>query len=235
MNCPACNAALADGARFCHHCGATVGQPKSGGWRAGLPWGLGGVVVGVILTAIVFTTMRRGPAVATGDDTPAAPFAGGAPGGAAPDISSMSPEERASRLYSRIMSLHAAGKPDSAEFFLPMALQAYAMLSTRGADAHYHIGVLDLTAGDMPGALAQADTIRKLSKTHLFSDMLVARVLVLRQDSTGARRAFQNYLKHEGGELEKHLPEYTEHASAIDAFHQEAIRAISVPPRPAGS
>lgn len=235
MTCPACGATLADGARFCHQCGATVGRGQPSGWRAGLPWGLGGVVVGVVLSAIVFGTLRRG---ASPDVTnaSAAPFAdGGAPAGAAPDISNMTPEERANRLYTRIMSLHAAGKSDSAEFFLPMALQAYAMLPTRGPDAHYHIGVLDLTAGDMPGALAQADSIRKLSKTHLFSDMLAARVLVLRQDSAGALRVFQSYLKHEGAELEKHLPEYTEHASSIEAFHQEAIRAISVPPRRAGT
>jgi len=36
----------------------------------------------------------------------------------------MSPEERATRLYNRVMLLHTQGKADSAEFFLPMALQA---------------------------------------------------------------------------------------------------------------
>src|SRR2546422_5863680 len=73
------------------------------------------------------------------------------------------------------MSLHSEGKPDSAEFFLPMALQAYAMLPALDVDARYHIGVLDLTGGHAAAALAQADTIRRAVPTHLFAFMLRAR------------------------------------------------------------
>src|SRR5207249_6422925 len=97
----------------------------------------------------------------------------------APDISQMSPEERATRLYNRVMMLHTQGKPDSAEFFLPMALQAYAMLPALDVDARYHIGVLDLTGGNPVAALAQADTIRRAVPTHLFAFMLRARALEL--------------------------------------------------------
>ena len=64
----------------------------------------------------------------------------------------MSPEERATRLYNRVMTLHSAGKTDSAEFFLPMALQAYAMLPALDIDARYHVGVLHLAGGDAAGA-----------------------------------------------------------------------------------
>ncbi|HXI97884.1 MAG TPA: hypothetical protein VNG73_03005, partial [Gemmatimonadaceae bacterium] len=40
----------------------------------------------------------------------------------APDISSLSPQERADRLYNRVMLLATQGKVDSVQFFAPMAL-----------------------------------------------------------------------------------------------------------------
>ena len=92
--------------------------------------------------------------------------------GRPPDISRMSPEERATRLYNRVMTLHAAGKTDSAEFFLPMALQAYQMIPTLDVDAHYHLGVLYLTGGDGVSALAEADSIGRMAATHLFAFVL---------------------------------------------------------------
>lgn len=46
-----------------------------------------------------------------------------------PDISQLSPGERAERLYRRVMLLDSQGKSDSVLFFAPMALDAYGMLS----------------------------------------------------------------------------------------------------------
>src|SRR5256886_15758077 len=114
-----------------------------------------------------------------------------------PDISQMSPEVRATRLYNRVMLLHTQGKADSAEFFLPMALQAYAMLPALDVDARYHIGVLDLTSGDAAGALAPADPIRPARPPPLFGFMLRARALDLKRDAAGARRAYADFLKNE--------------------------------------
>ncbi len=136
----------------------------------------------------------------------------------------MSPEERATRLYNRVMTLHSQGKTDSAEFFLPMALQAYAMLPAVDVDARYHIGVLDLTGGNAPAALAQADTIRRSVPTHLFGSMLRARALDLQRDTAGARRAYRDFLKNEAAERARQRPEYAEHAQNIDAFHEQAIQ-----------
>src|SRR5438094_55527 len=107
-----------------------------------------------------------------------------------PDISQMSPEQRATRLYNRVMSLHSQGQADSADFFLPMALQAYAMLPALDVDARYHMGVLYLTAGNAAAALAQADTIRRVAPTHLFGFMLRARALELTHDTPGAVRPY---------------------------------------------
>ncbi|OLD96230.1 MAG: hypothetical protein AUG79_03225 [Gemmatimonadetes bacterium 13_1_20CM_4_69_16] len=134
----------------------------------------------------------------------------------------MSPEERATRLYNRVMTLHSQGKPDSAGFFLPMALQAYAMLPALDVDARYHVGVLDLTAGDPAGALAQADSIRRAVPTHLFAFMLRARALELRHDLAGSRRAYSDFLTHEARERARNRPEYADHTENLDAFHEQA-------------
>jgi hypothetical protein len=227
MTCSSCGTTIPDTAQFCSKCGTRVGA-RQAGWRAGLPWTLTGFFLGALAGVLVDGLFRRPvPNLAAGADAPrataAAPFAGGGGGGAASvDIASMTPEERASRLYTRVMSLHAAGKPDSAEFFLPMALQAYGMLSEITPDAHYHIGVLLLTSGNLPAALAEADTIQKQVPTHLFADMLRARVHSLRKDAKDYDLACRNYLKHESAELAKKRPEYTEHAGTIAAFHEEA-------------
>lgn len=226
MTCASCGKPLPDTAQFCHHCGARVGAPAAArSWQAAAPWALAGFFVGVLVGVVADGLFRR-PASAGGADsaaTAAAPFAGSGGGGAASvDIANMTPEERASRLYTRVMSLHAAGKADSAGFFLPMALQAYGMLPEVTPDAHYHIGVLQLTAGNMPAALAEADTIQKQVPTHLFADMLRARVYGLRRDTKNYEAACRSYLKHEAAELAKKRPEYTEHAGSIAAFHEEA-------------
>jgi len=143
----------------------------------------------------------------------------------------MSPEERATRLYNRVMTLHSQGKADSAGFFLPMALQAYAMLPALDVDARYHIGVLDLTGGDETGALAQADSINRAVPHHLFAFMLRARALELRGDAAGARRAYGDFLRHETAERARKRPEYAEHETNLSTFHEQAIRATAGNPR----
>src|SRR5437870_5549878 len=226
MNCHACGAQLAGTARFCHKCGAQVGgaPPQAAGWRGGLPWGVAGIAVGALLTVLV---LRLG----AGSREPGAGAPASAPAAGsllpAPDISQMSPEERATRLYNRVMTLHSQGKADSAEFFLPMALQAYAMLPALDIDGRYHIGVLDLTGGDYAGALAQADSIHRAVPAHLFAFMLRARAFELRHDAAGARRAYAEFLRNEAAERARQRPEYAEHADNLDAFHTQATQVAA--------
>lgn len=220
MNCHACGAALAPTAKYCHKCGAQISGVAAAGWRAGLPWGVAGAALGALVTVLALrlggsTGRGTGDAGGVGDGPlPSSPVP--------PDISQMSPEERATRLYNRVMSLHSQGKVDSADFFLPMALQAYTMLPALDVDARYHMGVLDLTAGNAAGALAQADTIRRVTPTHLFAFMLRARALELTHDTPGALRAYRAFLQHEGAERARRRPEYDEHAQNLDAFRDQA-------------
>ena len=66
----------------------------------------------------------------------------------APDISNLSPQERADRLYNRVMLLASQGKTDSVQFFAPMAITAYQMLSPLNIDQRYDMG----RAGDLADA-----------------------------------------------------------------------------------
>ena len=223
MTCHACGAPLAATAKFCHKCGAQVGDGQAAGWRVGLPWGVAGAALGALVTVLALRVGGSGERGAVPD--------GAAEGTASrsplPDISQMSPEERATRLFNRVMILHSQGKADSAEFFLPMALQAYAMLPALDVDGRYHIGVLDLTGGDDAGALAQADSIRRAVPTHLFAAMLRARALELRRDATGARRAYAEFLRNEAAERARRRPEYAEHKDNLDAFHTQATQVAA--------
>ena len=223
MTCHACGAPLAATAKFCHKCGAQVGGGQTAAWRVGLPWGVAGAALGALLTVVLFRlgTWTGDGRRETGDA--AAPASRLSP----PDVSQMSPEERATRLYNRVMILHSQGKADSAEFFLPMALQAYAMLPALDVDGRYHIGVLDLTGGDDAGALAQADSIRRVVPTHLFAAMLRARALELRRDAAGARRAYAEFLRNEAAERARRRPEYAEHKDNLDAFHTQATQVAA--------
>src|SRR6266571_7745099 len=138
MNCLACGTAVPPTAKFCHKCGANLkaGQPAAG-WRAGLPWGIAGAAVGALLTVLVMRS-AAGPVAAS----EAQPSSGGPL--PAPDISQMSPEERASRLFNRVMILAESDKQDSVDFFLPMAVGAYQQLPALDSDARYHVGLLQL-------------------------------------------------------------------------------------------
>ncbi|HKC41964.1 MAG TPA: hypothetical protein VKC15_20640, partial [Gemmatimonadales bacterium] len=209
-------------ARFCHKCGATVATAQGTGWRAGLPWALAGAALG----ALVAVALMRGSGPKE-SDTLAGPI-----GIRAPDISQLSPEERASRLFNRVMILAEAGKRDSVQFFLPMALGAYAQLPNLDADARYHLGLLLLAGGNVAAALAQADTIQRAVPNHLFIYILRAHAYEALGNAGQEQRAYADFLRHEQAELALQRPEYDDHREALTNFHSEALRQAQNPRRP---
>ncbi len=223
--CTACGGELTAGARFCQRCGAPVdgsagpaAPAAPAGTSRALPWSVLALAV-VALIALVF---------ARNDLRPVPPDSGAAPlGGAmgAPDISSMSPEERADRLFNRVMSLASEGKTDSAAFFSPMALSALEALAPHNAHRRYDIGLVAMVAGRPDIAAAQADTILQQRPTHLLGLVLAARAAEARRDAA-ARGGFQRRLvAAERAELATGLPEYGDHNADI----LEALRTRSSP------
>jgi len=220
MTCHACGAQLSANVRFCHKCGAAVGGGQAAGWRVGLPWGVAGAALGALVTVVVMRIGGRSPQEVT--------TMGGPAGLRPPDISQMSPEERATRLFDRVMILAQAGKQDSVEFFLPMAIGAYDQLPALDSDSRYHVGLLHLAGGDAAGALAQADTIQKAVPTHLFAYVLRAHAFQQRGNLQAERRAYADFLKNEAAELARNRPEYSDHQNALSAFREEARRQQTV-------
>jgi hypothetical protein len=222
MTCHACGAQLSATARFCHKCGASVSAAQTGGWRVGVPWAVAGAALGALITVV----LMRGAGPKT-SEVMAGPI-----GIRAPNISQMSPEERANRLFNRVMTLAEAGKNDSVQFFLPMALGAYSQLPTLDADARYHVGLLRLAGGDATGALAQADTIRQSIPTHLFIYVLRAHAYRALGNISQERRAYVDFLRNEPGEMAKQRPEYAQdaHLDALTSFKAEAGRVHGARP-----
>jgi Double zinc ribbon len=219
--CAACRSLLSAGAKFCHRCGTAVGaRPSDPRISASLPWAVASIAV-VALIALVagrsvgarrIAAAQAAPAPAATDDTTQqeAPVR-------APDISSLSPAERADRLYDRVMRLHSEGKDDSVKFFSPMVLNAYQMLGPLDADQHYDLGRIGEVLGMGDLARAEADTILKGQPTHLLGLTLAARAAVLDKQPSRARDYYKRLLAAEPAERRRALPEYDRHRDDIDA------------------
>lgn len=134
----------------------------------------------------------------------------------APDISTMSPEERASRLFNRVMSYSERGQRDSARLFAPMAIQAYRMIGPPDAHARYDIGSISIAVGDPSAARAEADTILAAQPSHLLGLVLAIHAADLAGDPAGAARFRRRLVAAAPAERAKGLKEYDEHARDID-------------------
>jgi len=217
--CSACRAPLTPGAKFCHRCGTPAGSGAGAAQRApsgvgnALPWAVAGIALLALIALAAGQRFGRPPAQSA-SDAPDAAMAGGAV--RAPDISSMSPAERAERLYDRIMSAAERGRSDTVQFFMPMALQAYEALGDLNVDQRYDLGRLAEVAGDATVATAQSDTILRQNKTHLLGLILASRAARLRGDDAAAGRYLASLARNERAEREKQLPEYLVHQNDID-------------------
>ena len=225
--CVACSAALSPGAKFCHRCGNPAGAAAApaGSKTNSLPW----IVAALAFLALFAMAAGRGfnarrsntidgsqnALPQAGLDDRGAPVDDQSAGVRAPDIFSLSPQERADRLYNRVMLLATQGKADSVQFFAPMALTAYQMLAPLSADQRYDMGRIAEVAGALPLAKAQADTILRSSPNHLLGLILAARVASLSRDTTAQRRYETKFLSVEKTESARKLPEYERHQDDI--------------------
>jgi hypothetical protein len=150
------------------------------------------------------------------------------PGIRAPDISSLSPQERADRLYNRVMLLATQGKIDSVQFFAPMALTAYQMLSPLNADQRYDMGRIGEVAGALPLAKAQADTLLRENPNHLLGLILEARLATLAGDTALLHSYERRLLAAERAELAKNRDEYVRHQDDITNALQQARKSLGL-------
>lgn len=186
-----------------------------------LPWAVAGIALVGFVALLAGQRFRSAPpadpqqAAAPVLDSNAGPGGDAAPGIRAPDISSMSPRERADRLFDRIMRLDTEGKKDSVQFFAPMAISAYQMIPNPDADARFDMGRIAEVAGALPVAKSEADSILAKQPTHLLGLVLAMQVARASGDSAGAASYRAKLRSAEKSELAKKLPEYDRHIADI--------------------
>lgn len=233
--CAGCDASLSPGVRFCHRCGRPVAAGVKGApvvtsapaTGSSLPWIVAAIALVCLLAFFAGNTYRSKKSSTLDapknalpqaglDDRAPAEAGGGAPV-RAPDISQLSPQERADRLFNRVMILNSQGKNDSVLFFAPMALESYRLLSPMNADQRYDMGRIAEVAGAIPLASAQADTILQQNPTHLLGLILAARVSMLEKQPAKEAAFAKRLLAALKSETAKKLPEYDRHQDDIAA------------------
>lgn len=229
--CTGCRSLLTPGAHFCHRCGTAAGVPASRASdtrsnTSALPWAVAAMALLALVALAAGQRFGGSRAPAAAPASADAPFAGtGAEAGRAPDISALSPRERADRLYDRMMRLSSEGKTDSLQFFAPMAMSVYQTLGALDADLRYDYGRVAEVAGDGEIARAQADTILRGDSTHLLGLVLAVRAALMRGDSAATRAFTKRLLAAEPSESAKPLPEYQRHkADILDAVAEARRR-----------
>jgi hypothetical protein len=230
--CASCGAGLSAGARYCHRCGTAFGEVAPPGYvpeaawldepgtRSLLPWGVGFVAILAVVALLAgrsFGSSRTAPAAPPQTPAFGAPGAGG-PAGAqrAPDISSMSPQDRALRLYERVMTYAERGSRDSLIMFAPMALAAHELLENISADERYHAGRIAEAAGLPDLASAQADTILATAPDHLLGLILGASAARLMNEPARAVELEARLVRVAAAERARGLSEYQQHAADIE-------------------
>jgi hypothetical protein len=240
--CPSCSADVSPGAKFCHRCGTGIGSASVATRETrtnALPW----IVAALAFLALFAMAAGRGFNAQRGSaidgSQNALPQAGlddrgvlapnGQPAAVrAPDISNLSPQERADRLYNRVMLLASEGKVDSVQFFAPMALTAYQMLAPLNADQRYDMGRIGEVVGAIPLAKAQADSILRENPNHLLGLILEARLATLAGDTTQLHLYERRLIAAEKAETAKKRDEYVRHQDDINNALQQARKSLGI-------
>lgn len=130
-------------------------------------------------------------------------------------------------MFNRVMAASEKGNTAEALQFVPMALQAYNNLGTLDNDARYHVALLHLTAGDIKGARAQVDMLRKSVPKHLLGFTLEHEIAERSGKPDGATRAYQAFLAAYDAEIAMLREEYQDHHNTIERFHQAAQTSVA--------
>jgi hypothetical protein len=230
--CQGCGNPLPRGARFCNECGAPAAARSTSAPSRGpmLPWA---VAMAAIVALAAVALWPREPVVEQAAPAGApATFSGptatpSASPGTPPDISQMTPQERADRLFNRVMEASSNGDTATVQRFAPMAIAAYGMLPQRTSDDHYHIAALQLTAKDPVSARAQADSVLAGNPKHLLALFTAAQAAQMQDDAAGSRQFLTRFLEAYPAEsVRRDVPEYQDHAQALPIMREAAQRLV---------
>jgi len=194
-----------------------------------MPWAVAAIALLALVALVAGQRFARSrpataPAAVTADqgtaEAGAMPSAGDVPPSdrsptRAPDISNLTPEEQADRLFNRVMTLFEQGDTARVQFLAPMAVEAYQRLPRLTLDQRYHLGRVGAVTGVPQLASAQADTILQQRPTHLLGLILAAQGARMRGDEATARGYDRRLLAALASEEKAGLPEYEQHTNDI--------------------
>lgn len=184
-----------------------------------IPWIVASIAL-VALIALIAAQRFRSPSAAQAGAFSRTPIGGmptDQPMARAPDISQLTPRQRADRLFDRIMALNERGRTDSVRFFAQMAIPAYQMLQPLDLDARYDMGRIAEVAGLADFARAQADSILRAEPNHLLGLVLAIRAARLAGNESAATSFERRMIAAEPAERRRNREEYTRHRADIDA------------------
>jgi tetratricopeptide (TPR) repeat protein len=215
--CPSCETPVQPEARFCHACGARIGESAaSGGWNTPTIalYAVIGLGVAVAAAGAIFMSGRdQGIA-------PAPPVSSAQPAGSGQpaDITAMSPREAADQLFNRVVMANEQGNIDEALQFAPMAIQAYQNVARLDADAHYHLGLIYEVMGDFDNMRNQVSIIKQYTPDHLLGLILEYSAAEKSGDPFAAARAVEAFTAAYDAEIMAGRPEYEAHRRTIENF-----------------
>jgi hypothetical protein len=217
-SCKACDAPFVAGARFCTQCGLPIRRTHH------LPWIVAGVAVGVAILALLAPILfdrqpgmsfaRQGTVSGT-----AQPFTGQAP----PLTGSL--REQADRLFNRVMEANQTGDREQAEFFLPMAVEAYRQAGPLDADGLFHLSLLETLAGQPAAGRATAERILADQPNHLLALAAAAEAAQAAGDADAALHYHRRFLDAWADESGRDLREYLDHARMLPEYRAAAYAA----------
>ena len=233
--CRECGNPLPRGARFCNECGASAAPqpaaaPTTGSRSHLVAWSVAAASLLALAATLLWPRRVAEEQVTPATQAPtfAQPGGGAAsPESAAPDISQMSPRQRADRLFDRVMRASSAGDTAQARTFVPMAIAAYGLLPERSSDDHYHVAALQMVAGDPAAARAHADTVLQGNPNHLLALFTAAEAEQARDNEQVARGLLDRFLTAYPAEsVRRDVPEYQDHAQALPIMREAAQRIV---------
>jgi hypothetical protein len=196
-----------------------------------IPWALGLIALVVIVANFAGKNFGRakGSAVDGSSNSIANPAIDGpamaqaqGQGQRAPDISNMSPSDRASALFNRILVYAENNKMDSAMMFLPMGIPAHQMIENPTNDERFHLARLGEIAKDSTLVRAQSDTILATEPNSLLGLMAGIRAAELNKDEAKLKQLNTRFLSVLDAELAKNPTDYQVHRFEIDMTATEA-------------
>jgi len=184
-----------------------------------------GVALLAVIALVLFQASRAATDGGPAEGSAAAPMGAAPAGGGMPsnaDIAAMSPQERADRLFNRVMVYASEAKADSAAIFAPMALQAYDMLGPLDVHGRYDVGLIAIVASQLPRAKSEADTILKKNPNDLLGLTLAMRVAEASQNTVARNDYAKRLVAAEPTERKTTREEYAAHSNDIDAALKDA-------------